>query len=143
MIHTVNVLIDSEFPLHFCAAIHFSAYPGRPARTCGPPEDCYEAEGPEIDIEAVDLLEVSIEIGDYFHELKRDDSRAWADLRKLFEDRMASDKSMRESIENECLEAAGEAEQGAREAAMEAAAEARAEQRADERSGFLKSLLAR
>jgi hypothetical protein len=28
---------------------------GYPAKTCGPPEDCYPAEGPEYDIESITL----------------------------------------------------------------------------------------
>ncbi len=35
--------------------VTFSASPGDPGRTSGPPEHCYPPEGPEFDLERIDL----------------------------------------------------------------------------------------
>lgn len=38
------------------AEISYSFTPGHPAKTYGPPEDCYPAEGPEVEVEEVTVI---------------------------------------------------------------------------------------
>jgi hypothetical protein len=85
--------------------VTFESTPGYPAKISGPPENCYEGSGPEVNV-----LEVSL--GGY-----------------EISDIISEDAKMK--IQALCEEASPEMHESEREQAMCDAAEARAEARAD------------
>ena len=100
MSHTKTFYIgDVEFE------VEFSSTPYVPARISGPPENCYPAEGGEVEIESISIG--GFEVSDVISEDTRD------------------------KLQNLAEEAAPELEAEARASAEEDAAEARAERERD------------
>lgn len=94
MLHTEIFYIgDVEFE------VEFNSTPYKPAKISGPPEQCYPAEGGEVEIE-------SISIGDF-------------EVSDIISD------SVRQLLQTKCEEAAPECEQEERDSALADMAEAR------------------
>ena len=95
MSHTKTFYIgDVEFE------VEFSSTPYVPARISGPPENCYPAEGGEVEIESICIGE--FEVSDIISD------------------------SVRAKLQEMCEEAAPECERDERDSALADAAEARA-----------------
>jgi hypothetical protein len=53
---TIRIILDIDDPDGYKEVnleITYSFYPGHPVKNWGPPEDCYEAEDPEIELLSV------------------------------------------------------------------------------------------